>query len=340
MRTSLPLSLSLLAGMCVCAALSSLLTGPASISLMDVLATAQGKPAQGIDPGLVLWELRAPRTLLTFLVGAVLAVSGAVMQGLFRNPLADPSIIGVTSGASLGASLAIVFGASLGGYAQWSGLSVVALGAFIGGLAASALVYGLATRRSGTSVMTMLLAGIAITALAGAINSTLDYFVDDDMLRRMSLWQMGGLDGANWARVGFGALVLLPMLLILPAHARMLNAFLLGESEARHLGIAVDAVKRRLVVLVALSVATSVALAGVIAFVGLVVPHMLRLWLGPDHRRLLPATLLGGGGLLLIADTLARVLVSPAEMPTGIVTALLGAPVFVWMLRSAPGLPR
>ena len=338
MRQPLALVVGVLAALAAAATLASLLTGPAHVSLADLFAAADSVAV--IDPRLVVWELRMPRTVLTFVVGAVLAVSGAVMQGLFRNPLADPSIIGVTSGASLGASVAIVFGASIGGYAQWAGLSVVALGAFAGGLAASALVYALATRASGTSVMTMLLAGIAITALAGAINSTLDYFVDDDMLRRMSLWQMGGLDGANWARVGFAAVVLLPMLLVLPAHARTLNAFLLGESEARHLGIAVDAVKRRLVVLVALSVAASVALAGVIAFVGLVVPHMLRLWVGPDHRRLLPACILGGGSLLLIADTLARMLVSPAEMPTGIVTALLGAPVFVWMLRSAPGLPR
>ncbi|ORE85842.1 hemin ABC transporter permease [Oceanococcus atlanticus] len=340
MRRSAPLALGVLALASALAAIASLLTGPAGISPGDVLAALAGRATSGPDPVVVLWELRAPRTALTFVVGAVLALSGAVMQGLFRNPLADPSIIGVTSGASLGASLAIVFGASAGAYAQWLGLSVVAAGAFAGGLAASALVYMLATRSTGTSVMTMLLAGIAITALAGAINSTLDYFVDDDMLRRMSLWQMGGLDGANWARVGFAAVLLLPLMLVLPLHAQTLNAFLLGESEARHLGVAVEQVKRRLVILVALSVAASVALAGVIAFVGLVVPHMLRLWVGPDHRRLLPATLLGGGVLLLVADTLARVLVSPAEMPTGIVTALLGAPVFVWMLRNAPGVPR
>ena len=339
-RLSLSTTILALALACAAIALWSLLSGPASIGWHELGLALLGEAGEGVvDPRLILWELRLPRTLLTFIVGASLAVSGAVMQGLFRNPLADPSIIGVTSGASLGASLAIVFGSGLsggiGGFAVWSGLSVVAFGAFLGGMLASWLVFGLATRSSGTSVTTMLLAGIAITALAGAVSSGLDCFVDDGMLRRMSLWQMGGLDGANWSRVGLAAVVLLPISLFLLRYAKALNALLLGESEARHLGISVDRVRRQLVVLVALAVAASVALAGVIAFVGLVVPHMLRLITGPDHRRLLPATIFGGGGLLLLADTLARLVVSPAEMPTGIVTALIGAPVFVSMLRSA-----
>ncbi|MGN8158976.1 FecCD family ABC transporter permease [Salinisphaera sp. RV14] len=279
---------------------------------------------------LIVNAIRLPRALLTALVGAILAISGAAMQGLFRNPLADPSLIGVTAGASAGASLAIVFGGALAGFA---GLSLVALAAFAGGAAAVVLVYVLATRASGTSVATMLLAGIAISALAGSLTSLLEFYASNDMLRRISLWQMGGLEGANWPRVGLIAVAAAAVLAGLPARARALNALLLGESEARHLGFAVDRTKTVLIVLVAFGVGISVALAGAIAFVGLVVPHIVRLAIGPDHRTLLPASALAGAVLLLAADTLARVVVAPAELPVGLLTALLGAPFFIVLLR-------
>ena len=212
------------------------------------------------------------------------------------------------------------------------GLSLVAGGAFVGGFAATLLVYRLATSGIGTSVTTMLLAGIAIGALAGALNSLLSYFADNDMLRQISLWQMGNLSAASWAKVSIMGLVALILLVRFPRDSRALNALLLGESEARHLGIDVQRVKRRLIVLTALGVGVSVALAGMVGFVGLVIPHVVRLLIGPDHRWLVPCSALAGAILLVVADSLARVVVLPAELPTGILTALLGAPFFIALL--------
>ncbi len=284
----------------------------------------------------IIMEIRLPRLILALLVGAVLAILGAVMQGLFRNPLADPSLIGVSGGASVGASIVIVIagGAML---SPLAGLSMVAFGAFIGGVITTLVVYRVATSSLGTSVTTMLLAGIAIGAIAGAFNSLLSYFSDNQMLRQISVWKMGNLGGANWQKASLMAAVSLIIFSLLPSHAKSLNAFLLGESEARHLGIDVQRIKRQLIFLTALGVGVSVALAGLIGFVGLVIPHMVRLLIGPDHRALLPASALAGASLLLIADSIARVVVLPAELPTGILTALLGAPFFVVLLLKQRG---
>ena len=307
--------------------------GAVSLALTDVLS-ALADPFTGTASDarmvLIVDYIRLPRALLTALVGALLAICGAAMQGLFRNPLADPSLIGVTAGASVGASLVIVFA---GGVAGFVGLSLVSLGAFVGGTAAVLLVYRLATGPGGTSVATMLLAGIAIGALAGSVGSLLEFHADNEMLRRISLWRMGGLDGANWSRVAIVAGVSALIFAVLPRQADALNALLLGESEARHLGIAVDRIKRRLVLLTAAGVGVSVAVAGAITFVGLVVPHIVRMLIGPDHRWLLPASALAGAILLLVADTLARVVVAPTELPVGLLTALLGAPFFISLLR-------
>ncbi len=287
-----------------------------------------GEPSQA---AIIIGQIRLPRVLLAALMGAVLAMSGAAMQGLFRNPLADPSLIGVTAGASLGAALVILLGGSiLQGYI---GLSLLSAGAFAGGAAAVVLVYRLATGPTGTSVATMLLAGIAITALAGALGSLLEFFADNAMLRRISLWKMGGLDGANYPRLVIAAVVSAAVLAALPRYGNVLNALLLGESEARHLGIDVDGAKVALITWVAVGVGTSVAMVGTIAFVGLVVPHIVRLLIGPDHHRLLPAAGLAGAILLVVADTVSRVAIAPAELPVGIITALLGVPFFLSLLR-------
>ncbi len=301
-------------------------------NLLDIAASA----GAGLDDRIavdaqVLLSIRLPRLLLAAMSGASLALCGAVMQGLFRNPLADPSLIGVTSGASAGASCAIVAGGIWAGQAG-AGLPSVAVGAFVGGLLTTLLVYRLATTTSGTSVATMLLAGIAIGALAGALNSLSGFVGDNDMLRRISLWQMGNLTGADWRRVALMSTITLLLVVLLPRDSQALNAMLLGESEARYLGIEVQWLKRRLILLTALGVGITVAVAGALAFVGLMVPHLIRLLIGPDHRQLLPASALAGALLLVIADTFARTIIAPAEMPTGIVTALLGAPFFVWLL--------
>ena len=313
------------------AALVSMTVGTVNISLADTLSAVVGNSvSQQTDT--ILFDIRLPRILLAIFVGAVLASTGAVMQGLFRNPLADPSLIGVSSGASVGASLMIV---TAGGFIQSGalvGLSLVAVGAFVGGFAATLLVYRLATSGIGTSVTTMLLAGIAIGALAGALNSLLSYFSDNDMLRQISLWQMGNLSGASWLKVSIMGAVAIFLMLLFPRESKVLNALLLGESEARHLGIDVQRVKRRLIILTALGVGVSVALAGLVGFVGLIMPHIVRLAIGPDHRWLVPGSALAGATLLVIADSLARIVVIPAELPTGILTALLGAPFFVALL--------
>ena len=311
--------------------LVSLVTGTVNITISDALNALLGN-ATNQQISTILLDIRLPRILMAIFVGAVLASTGAVMQGLFRNPLADPSLIGVSSGASVGASLMIV---TAGGFIQSGalvGLSLVAVGAFVGGFTATLLVYRLATSGIGTSVTTMLLAGIAIAALAGALNSLLSYFSDNDMLRQISLWQMGNLSGASWLKVGIMGSAALLLLICFPRDSRALNALLLGESEARHLGIDVQRVKRRLILLTALGVGISVALAGLVGFVGLIIPHMVRLAIGPDHRWLVPASALAGATLLVIADSLARIVVIPAELPTGILTALLGAPFFVVLL--------
>lgn len=314
--------------------LMALMMGPVVVSPLDFFrALGALISGQSSQEGLILFSIRLPRMLLAGLVGVCLAVCGTAMQGLFRNPLADPSLIGVSSGASAGASLMIVFGPSaLLASGQFAGLSAVALGAFAGGFFAVLLVYRLATSSTGTSVATMLLAGIAISALAGAMNSLFSFIADDEMLRRISLWQMGSLDAANWPRVWIASLVTLIVMLRLPRDGAALNAFLLGESEARHLGIDVTAVKRRLILLTAMAIGAAVAVSGTISFVGLIIPHIVRLLIGPDHRYLIPASAMAGAMLLIVADAFARVVVAPAELPAGILTALLGTPFFFSLL--------
>ena len=280
----------------------------------------------------ILFDIRLPRICLAILIGAILAISGAVMQGLFRNPLAAPSLIGVSSGASVGASAVIVLA---GAWLQSNtalGLSLVAGGAFIGSFLVTMLVYRLSTSALGTSVTTMLLAGIAVSALAGAVSGLLSYYADNEMLRQISIWQMGNLSTANWQRVLVLAVVAILVLSLFPRESKSLNALLLGESEARHLGIDVQQVKRKLILLTTLGIGTAVAIGGMIGFVGLIVPHIVRLLIGPDHRWLLPASALAGGVLLLLADTIARIIIAPTELPTGILTAILGAPFFIMLL--------
>jgi len=280
----------------------------------------------------ILFDIRLPRICLAILIGAILAISGAVMQGLFRNPLAAPSLIGVSSGASVGASVVIVLA---GAWLQSNtalGLSLVAIGAFIGSFLVTVLVYRLSTSALGTSVTTMLLAGIAVSALAGAVSGLLSYYADNEMLRQISIWQMGNLSTANWQRVLVLTVVAILVLSLFPRESKSLNALLLGESEARHLGIDVQQVKRKLILLTTLGIGTAVAIGGMIGFVGLIVPHIVRLLIGPDHRWLLPASALAGGVLLLLADTIARIIIAPTELPTGILTAILGAPFFIMLL--------
>ncbi|MDP4021025.1 iron ABC transporter permease [Methylobacterium sp. NEAU 140] len=302
--------------------------------IVEVMTGGGSDPLAARD-ALVVLNIRLPRTLLGLLVGAGLAVSGALMQGLFRNPLADPALVGVSAGAGLAAASVIVLGDRLLHALGLPGplpYAVLPAGAFLGGLTATLGLYAVATRAGRTSVATMLLAGIALGALGGALTGLLVFASDDRQLRDLTFWTLGSLGGASWAKVAATAPLILPVLVAVPFLGRGLNALVLGEAEAFHLGVPVERLKRAVILLVAVSVGASVAAAGVIGFLGLVVPHMLRLAIGPEHRRLLPACALLGGALLVLADIAARLAVAPAELPIGIVTALVGAPVFLWML--------
>ncbi|MBT9383549.1 iron ABC transporter permease [Pseudooceanicola sp. CBS1P-1] len=281
----------------------------------------------------IVWDIRMPRVLTGALVGAALAVSGAVMQGLFRNPLADPGLVGVSAGSGLGAVAAIVLGGLLPAplLAMTEG-ALVPLAAFLGGWAATLVLYMIATRGGRTSVATMLLAGIALAALTGALTGLILYRATDNQLRDLTFWSMGSVAGATWAKLLVAGPLIAAGLLAAPFLARALDALSLGEAVALHMGVDIQKMKRIAILSVAASVGASVAITGGIGFVGIVVPHLLRLVQGPEHRGLLPNAALLGAILLLLADMLSRTLVAPAELPIGIVTATLGGPFFLWIL--------
>ena len=278
----------------------------------------------------VLLDIRLPRIVLALIVGAALAQSGAAMQGLFRNPLAEPGVVGVSGGAALAAVTAIVLG--LPAALPLPTPLLLPITAFIGGWTATLCVMSLARIDGSLRMATLLLAGMAVNAITSAGIGFLAHTADATALRTLTFWLFGSLGHAGWAELFWTVPLLLIPLLTLPARARALNALLLGEAEAGHLGVDVERLKRHVSLLVVLSVATSVAATGIIAFVGLIVPHLLRLRVGPDHRLLLPSAALGGACLLLTGDLLARTLLAPAELPIGVLTALVGGPFFLWLL--------
>lgn len=298
--------------------------GPIPISLAGLLTGTLTN--QDIT---ILWSIRVPRVFLAAVVGASLAVSGAAMQGLFRNPLADPGLIGIASGAALGVSFFIVIG---GTFSSTLGLYALSIAAFTGGLITCLLIFRFTQCNSEFSVTYMLLAGIAINAIAGAGIGILTFISDDQQLRTITIWMMGTVSGALWPAIFVATTIIAPALFLLIRNARALNILLLGEDEAMHLGIDSKRVKRTIIICTALSVGAAVAVSGIIGFVGLVIPHLIRLTVGPDHRLLLPASALMGGGLLVVADTFARTVMSPAEVPVGLVTSLIGGPFFLWLL--------
>ncbi|WP_373421603.1 FecCD family ABC transporter permease [Erwinia billingiae] len=276
----------------------------------------------------IWWNIRLPRVLLAVLVGSALALSGGVMQGLFRNPLADPGLLGISSGAALMVAISVVIPLSLPAMlALWWPM----LAAFIGSLAVTVVIFTLSRSGSGT-LSRLLLVGIAINAVCGAAVGVLSWISNDQQLRQLSLWGMGSLGQAQWSTVIASAVIILPAMVATQWQARRLNLLQLGDEEAHYLGVDVKHTQRILLVLSALMVAASVAVSGVIGFVGLVVPHLMRMCIGSDHRWMLPAAGLAGAILMLIADTLARTVVAPAEMPVGLLTSLLGAPWFLWLI--------
>lgn len=280
----------------------------------------------------VLWSIRAPRVLMGALTGASLAASGAALQGIFRNPLADPGLIGVSSGAALAVVAWIVFGAWLaipvGPWTPW----LITIAAFGGGLGATLLVLRISTVQGQVDVATMLLAGVAIGVLVGALIGLATYLSDEQQLRSLTMWTMGSLAGASWGQLGVMAALILPGLFSLRRYARALDVMALGAREAAHLGVPVARVRVRVVLWVALMIGASVGFTGMIGFVGLVVPHLWRLAAGPGHRRLIPGAMWLGAALLMAADLASRQLAAPAELPIGVLTALMGGPFFLALL--------
>ncbi|MBE8475785.1 FecCD family ABC transporter permease [Streptomyces justiciae] len=275
----------------------------------------------------VLWNVRFPRIVLALLVGASLGCAGALMQGVFGNPLAEPGVIGVSSGAAVGAVAAIAFGVNFLG--TWT----VSAFAFVAGLGTVLLVYAMSRSGGRTEVVTLILTGIAVNAFAGALIGLFLFFADTAAVNQITFWQLGSLAQATWPKV----LAVLPCavlgLAVAPLYARRLDLLSLGERPARHLGVDVERLRVVLVLVIALLTAAAVSVAGIISFVGLVVPHLLRMAAGPGHRFLVPGSALLGAGVLLGADLAARTVAVPAELPLGVLTALLGSPFFFWLLR-------
>ncbi len=306
----------------------------AGVTLMASTVGAMQLPLASLGPGgdealRQIWlTIRLPRVLLALLVGASLALSGCVMQGLFRNPLADPGLLGVSSGAALAVACWLVLPLTVPALVA---LYAPMLAAFLGSVGVMMVIFILSKTRD-SSLSRLLLVGIAINALCGALVGVLSWISNDAQLRQLSLWGMGGLGQAQWSTLAVAATLMVPSAVIVWRVAGQLNLLQLGDEEAHYLGVNVPMLQRLLLLCSALLVAASVAISGIISFIGLVVPHLMRLWLGADHRALVPGSVLAGAILLLIADTIARTVVAPAEMPVGLLTSVLGAPWFLWLI--------
>ncbi|HNB35788.1 MAG TPA: iron ABC transporter permease [Anaerolineales bacterium] len=322
MRPFLPSFFFLIAALILSLAIGAVFIPPA-----DILRALAGVSSDGVVRT-ILWDIRLPRTVLIALTGMALGGSGAAYQGLFRNPLADPYLIGIASGAGLGAVLAMTVKWS---YSFW-GLMAIPLSAFAGALLTVSLVYFLARVGQTTPVTTLILAGVAISSFATSLMSFLMLRSDGELRRAMS-WLMGGAIQLGWTSV----LAMLPYLILglgtLIIHGHALNLMQFGDEQAQQLGLNVQRSKQIVLFASSLATAAAVSFVGIVGFIGLVVPHIMRLWFGGDYRRLLPLSILGGSTALLISDVIARVVIAPQELPVGIVTALAGAPFFLWILR-------
>lgn len=330
-RTGALLSTLVVAVVVVCVA--GVTRGAFPLSVADVVATLADK--LGLDVGTVpdelsqsvLWDIRLPRVLLGLCVGASLGTAGALMQGTFANPLAEPGIVGVSSGAALGAVVSITVGFQLLG--NWS----VSVAAFVGGLATVLLVYASARADGRTEVVTLVLSGVALNAFTGSVIGLAQYFSTDAELRSLTFWMLGSLAQATWPKVVAVAPFAVAGIAVAGSQAGKLDLLALGERPAQHLGIDVERLRMTTMVIVAVLTAAAVAVSGIITFVGLVIPHLVRMLIGPGHRGLLPASALLGAAIVVLGDLIARTVVAPAEIPLGVLTGLIGSPVFFLLLR-------
>ncbi|MFD2597791.1 FecCD family ABC transporter permease [Sphingobacterium corticis] len=305
-------------------------------ALLSIFGNALGfdfNSDYSIQQQAVLLNIRLPRMVLGVLVGATLSISGASIQGLFRNPLAEPGIIGISSGATLFAVLVIVLeGSVFGTLVQYLGYYTLALAAFVGALITTFVIYRFSVRQGRTDVTSLLLIGIAINALVMSFTGLLTYIASDEQLRNITFWSLGSLGGASWQTVS----TLFPFSVIsvggLLFFSKSLNAMALGEAQAEHLGISVQQTKKYIIILAAIGVGATVAFTGLIGFIGLVIPHILRMSVTGDHKFLLPASAIFGAGILVLSDLIARTIASPTELPIGILTALFGVPIFLYII--------
>jgi iron complex transport system permease protein len=329
----------LLIGLLVAACIWAVGKGAVSISPAQVLAILAHKA--GWETGIafneqqesVLWIIRLPRVLMALLIGSTLAVCGGALQGLFRNPLADPGLIGISSSASTAAVVVIVLGSGLlAGAPTVLGQYGLNIATFLGALLSTILIYRFSQQRGKTNVGIMLLAGVAMNAISGAATSFITLSANDQQLRSVTFWMMGSLGGASWINVAGLLPFCLACSFLLPLFSKSLNALSLGESDAAYLGVRTERLKTTVMILVAMGVGASVAVSGIIGFVGLVIPHIIRMIIGPEHRRLLMASSLAGATVLVLADLLSRTIAPPIEIPIGIITALGGGPFFLYLL--------
>lgn len=319
----------LVAGVILSAGSGQLPIGPAEVvgSLLRAVGVPNGWAPTVALVEQTLWQIRFPRVVMSVLVGALLAVAGAIMQAIFANPLAEPGVVGVSSGAAVGAALAITLGLS-----TFGGWTTAAL-AFLGGLAATLIVYATARSQGRTEAVTLILTGIAVNAFTGAALAVMMFLGNTASREQIVFWQLGSMNGSRWPEVALVALIGLFATAIALSLARPLDLLALGDRTAAHLGVRVERLRVVSIVLVALLTGVAVAFIGIIAFVGLVVPHVMRMLLGPSNRALLPATLLGGAVVLVYADLLARTVIPSADLPIGILTSLVGGPFFYALLR-------
>jgi iron complex transport system permease protein len=318
-------------------AVYSITVGAFSVSLPNTISVLVGQ--LGLQVGMhtnqeasVLLFIRLPRILLAILVGGGLGIAGAALQGLFRNPLVEPGLIGVSSGSALFAVIFIVFGTHFSWAIHFFGGLGLPLFAFVGGLINVMLVYNMANSGGKTDISLLILAGVALTAFSGALIGLTIFYADEAALRNFTFWSLGDVGGANWNKVSVAFLLIVGPSFLLVLQSRNLNALAMGENEAFHMGVNVQQVKYTVLLISALVVGVGVSMTGTIGFVGLIVPHLIRLKFGADHRLVLPGSFLLGAILLTGADLLARTIVMPAELPIGIITAIIGSPFFIWLI--------
>lgn len=323
------------------AVLFSLTIGAVSIPVKDVVIILLKQTglfssvATDTTHEVVLNTIRLPRILMTVLIGAMLGISGACLQGLFRNPLVEPGLIGVSGGSAAAVVLVVVFGGLIRTQPGWLYNAMIPMAAFVGGLLATLVVLQLSYQSGKTNIAVLILIGVAVNALTGAIIGLAIFYADENQLRQFTFWTLGDLGGATWEKLAMAAPLIVVAISVLLFFSTSLNAMALGEAEAFHIGINVERTKQAIIFFSALGVGVSVSLAGMIGFIGLVIPHLIRVYFQPDHRLVLPASVLGGALLLVLSDVIARTIVSPSELPIGVVTALIGAPFFIVLLLRA-----